>query len=64
MRPIDLSCEQLRYEPQDQTWHACGKRPAKLVTFPRTPPMALCEEHEREVEKCRAQLSKRTCKNS
>lgn len=42
----------------DNGWFRCG-RPARLVSFPRTPPRCLCEEHEREATAARAAVTPR-----
>lgn len=54
MASVLLTCEQLEYRGSHVGWRYCGAPKARLVTFPRTPPMVLCEEHEREATRNKA----------
>jgi hypothetical protein len=44
-----LTCEHIEYHGSRVGWAYCGRVDTRLVTFPRRPPMILCEKHEREV---------------
>lgn len=53
----DFPCEQVICVGGRIGWRECGRRPARLVAFPKTPPMTLCEEHERQASDVRARAS-------
>lgn len=54
MASVFLTCEQMIYMGGSIGWSTCGETNAKVVTFPRTPPMVLCAEHEREATRNKA----------
>lgn len=54
MASVLMTCEQMIDMGGKIGWSTCDATPAKLVTFPRSPPLILCEEHEREATRDKA----------